>query len=69
MPKLILPLTDKQVQNAKPDPTKRITTLFDGGGLYLEILTNGVKRWRMKYRYGGEARLLTFGTYPAVRVC
>ena len=36
------------------------------GGLYLEILSNGVKRWRMKYRYGGKARLLTFGAYPAV---
>jgi hypothetical protein len=66
MPKIISPLTDKQILNAKPDPAKRITALFDGGELYLEIHSNGVKRWRMKYRYGGKARLLTFGTYPAM---
>jgi integrase len=64
--KKIAPLTDKQVSNAKPDPAKRITTLFDGDGLYLEIHTNGAKRWRMKYRHGGKAGLLTFGTYPDV---
>jgi hypothetical protein len=59
-------LSDKQVQNAKPDPGKRITSLFDGGGLYLEIHAGGAKRWRMKYRHSGKNRLLTFGTYPDV---
>ncbi|GHT94714.1 integrase [Betaproteobacteria bacterium] len=66
MPKRTVPLTDRQVMNAKPAPEKRITSLFDGGGLYLEIHADGVKRWRMKYRHEGKARLLTFGTYPAV---
>jgi integrase len=66
MAKKTAPLTDKQVANAKADPDKRMTTLFDGGGLYLEVHPDGVKRWRMKYRYGGKARLLTFGTYPKI---
>jgi hypothetical protein len=59
-------LTDNQIENAKPDPSKRLTTLFDGGGLYLEIHPDGIKRWRMKFRYGGKNKLLTFGAYPAV---
>jgi hypothetical protein len=66
MAKKTTPLTDKRVLNAKPDPDKRMTALFDGGGLYLEITRDGVKRWRMKYRHDGKARLLSFGTYPAV---
>jgi hypothetical protein len=41
MPKRVLPLTDKQVENAKPDPAKRMTTLFDGGGLYLGAFLPG----------------------------
>jgi hypothetical protein len=48
MPKQTTPLTDRQVQNAKPDPAKKLTTLFDGGGLYLEIHADSAKRWRMK---------------------
>jgi integrase len=66
MPKKTAPLTDKQVQNAMPDPAKRITTLFDGGGLYLELHADGVRRWRMKYRHDGKGKLLSFGSYPKV---
>jgi integrase len=66
MPRKIPELTDKQVENAKPDPAKRITSLFDGKGLYLEIHPNGTKRWRMKCRFNGKDKLMTFGTYPAI---
>lgn len=48
----------------------------DGGGMYLEIMPNGSKYWRMKYRYHGvckktgEPKLLekrmSFGVYPDV---
>jgi hypothetical protein len=60
MPRETLPLTDKRIQNAKPVPGRRITSLFDGGGLYLEIHADGIKRWRMKYRHDGKERLLAF---------
>jgi hypothetical protein len=55
MPKIITPLTDKEVLNAKAKdkPYK----LSDGGGLYLEITKIGEadkkivsKLWRMKFR-------------------
>lgn len=38
----------------------------DGGGLYLEILPSGGKYWRMKYRFAGKEKRLSFGVYPTV---
>jgi integrase len=65
MPKIVTPLTDAQVKNAKPKdkPYK----LADGGGLYLEVMPTGSKLWRMKFRQtnGNESRL-AFGVYPEI---
>ena len=38
--------------------------MFDGGGLYLMVATNGSKYWRLKYRYGGKEKALAIGTFP-----
>jgi integrase len=65
MPKLVSPLTDTQVRNAKPQgkPYK----LSDGGGLYLEVMPTGSKLWRMKFkRTNGKESRLAFGSYPEV---
>ncbi|MGZ9045934.1 MAG: tyrosine-type recombinase/integrase [Telluria sp.] len=65
MPKLITPLTDAQVRNAKPKdkPYK----LSDGGGLYVEVTPTGAKLWRMKVRQAnGKESRLSFGLYPEV---
>ena len=64
MARQVKPLTDTKIRNAKP--TGKIQTIFDGGGLYLEIAVSGSKLWRMKYRFHGKAGLLSFGAYPAV---
>lgn len=40
--------------------------MFDGGGLFLYIAPTGGKWWRLKYRFGGKEKLLSFGTYPKV---
>lgn len=65
MPRLVSPLTDMQVKNAKPKakPYK----LADGGGLYLEVTPSGSKLWRMKFKQAsGKESRLSFGTYPDV---
>lgn len=65
MPKIIAPLSDIQVKNAKPKakPYK----LTDGGGLYLEVTPVGSKLWRMKFRQAnGKEGRLSFGPYPIV---
>jgi integrase len=40
--------------------------LADGEGLHLLVRPNGSKLWRMKYRFGGREKLLSFGAYPQV---
>ncbi|TXT26824.1 MAG: integrase family protein [Gallionellaceae bacterium] len=57
-------LIDAAVRKAKPEakPYK----LADGGGMYLEVMPNGSKYWRVKYRYGGKEKRLAFGVYPDV---
>lgn len=65
MPKIVAPLTDVQVKNAKPKdkPYK----LFDGGGLYLEVMPTGSRLWRMKFRQtNGKESRLAFGSYPDI---
>lgn len=59
-----MPLTDTAIRKAKPkDKTYKLS---DGGGLYLEIALSGSKLWRMKYRYAGKEKRLSFGSYPTV---
>ncbi len=55
-------LTDPKCKNAKPKD--KAYKLADEKGLYLEIMPNGAKCWRMKYRYGGKEKRLAFGVYP-----
>lgn len=64
MPRIIEPLKDLQVKNAKPKdkPYK----LADGGGLYLLVTPAGGKGWRLKYLYRGKEKLISLGTYPEV---
>lgn len=67
MPKLVTPLTDVQVRNAKPK--EKPYKLFDGGGLYLEVMPTGSKLWRMKYRQAnGKEGRLSFGSYPEISI-
>ncbi len=57
-------LTDKACKNAKPSEKPR--KMADGHGLYLEIMPNGSKYWRLKYRFDGKENRLAFGVYPEV---
>ena len=56
-------LTDLKCKAA---PIDGKTKLFDGHGLYLEILKSGARSWRWKYRIHGKEKRLTFGLYPEV---
>jgi hypothetical protein len=57
-------LTDTAIKNAKPAEKRQ--TMFDGGGLYLEVSPAGGKLWRLKYRFDGKQKLLALGKYPEV---
>ncbi|AQV95071.1 integrase [Cupriavidus necator] len=65
MPRRVEPLTDTKIRNARP--RERAYKLFDGGGLYVEVMTDGRKLWRFKYvRSSGSESRLGFGVYPGV---
>jgi len=67
MPRLTeKPLTDIEVKKAKFDPSKKITKLSDGGGLYLLVAPTGSKLWRFQYRFGDKQKMLAFGSYPSL---
>ncbi|AXF07332.1 integrase [Paraburkholderia graminis] len=64
MPKQIVPLTELQVRRAKG--SDRPYKLADGKGLYLQVMPNGARYWRMKYRFDGKEKVASFGVYPEV---
>jgi len=57
-------LTDIKCRTTKPKdkPYK----VFDGGGLYLEVMPNGSKLWRLKYRYLNKEKRMSLGRYPLI---
>jgi len=57
-------LTDRACRAA--EATGKNQKLFDGEGLFLFITPTGFKSWRLKYRFGGKEKQLTFGPYPGV---
>lgn len=59
-------LTEMAVRKAKPQP--KAYKLGDSGGLFLHVQPNNSKLWRMKYRYLGKEKLLSFGPYPLVSI-
>jgi len=57
-----MPITDVLIKSARP--SGKALRLFDGGGLYLEVVPSGSKYWRLKYRYAGREKRLALGVYP-----
>lgn len=56
-------LTELQVKNAKPGAAKY--TKAAGHGLMLLVMPDGSKYWRLRYRFGGKARMIAVGKpYP-----
>lgn len=57
-------LSTREIESLKPAtrPYKR----GDSGGLYLLVMPNGGRWWRLKYRIEGKEKLLSLGTYPDV---
>jgi hypothetical protein len=49
-------------------PKDKPCKLSDGGGLYLEVMPNGSKYWRQKYRVNGKEKRLALGVYSQYEV-
>lgn len=56
----------KELEARHATKKQRPYKLSDGGGLHLLVQPNGSKLWRLKYRFEGKEKLLSFGKYPIV---
>lgn len=56
--------TDTAIKNAKHEAKPYKMTA--GQGMYLLVNPTGSKLWRLKYRYDGKEKTLSFGAYPDV---
>ena len=61
-----MPLTVTACKNATPRDDGKPLRLSDEKGMYLEVMPNGSKYWRMKYRFNGKEKRLAFGVFPDV---
>lgn len=57
-------LNDALIRALKPK--EKMYRRSDGGGLFIQVETNGSKKWRIAYRFAGKQRLLGGGKYPVV---
>lgn len=57
-------LTAIAIKNARP--RAKVYKLFDERALFLLVMPNGAKYWRMNYRYLGKQKTLSFGVWPEV---
>ncbi|UTH73361.1 integrase arm-type DNA-binding domain-containing protein [Chromobacterium sp. IIBBL 290-4] len=59
-----MPLTKLEIDRIEPGEKQIKVT--DGQGLYLLVMPNGSKYWRLKYRFSGKEKVLALGVYPEV---
>ncbi len=64
MPKIIKPLSDREIKSAKP--TNKEYKLSDGKGLYLVVRKNGNKFFRFDYSLNRKRKTMSFGIYPNI---
>ena len=60
--KPILPLTELKLRNSQAK--SKTYKIFDGNGLYLEVLPSGTKSWRLVLRIDGKEKRITLGRWP-----
>jgi integrase len=58
-------LTNTHIQNAKA--RDKIYRLSDGGALWLEVRTSGVKIWRYRYKIDGKGAIFTLGEFAPTK--
>ncbi len=62
MPKVVKPLTDKEIKSSKPK--EKEYKLSDGQSLYLIVKTNGTKFFRYDFTFENKRKSMSFGVYP-----
>ena len=53
---------------ASAPPRSKPHKLFDGAGMFLLVMPDGARYWRLKYRFAGKEKALSLGVYPEVSI-
>jgi integrase len=53
----------KEIVYKTAKPKEKAYKIFDGEGLFLLVMSQGSKYWRLKYRFNGKEKLLALGVY------
>lgn len=61
---VFITLTEQKIIKLKAE--EKIFKVYDGGGLYLEVLPSGTKSWRLKYSFLGKQAVKSFGHWPSL---
>ena len=64
MPKIVKPLTDKEIKASKAK--EKEYKLSDGQSLYLVVKTNGTKFFRYDFTFEKKRKSMSFGIYPDI---
>ena len=64
MPKVVKPLTDKEIKASKAK--EKEYKLSDGQSLYLVVKTNGTKFFRYDFTFEKKRKSMSFGIYPDI---
>ena len=64
MPKVVKPLTDKEIKASKAK--EKEYKLSDGQSLYLVVKTNGTKFFRYDFTFENKRKSMSFGIYPEI---
>ena len=64
MPKVVKPLTDKEIKSSKAK--EKEYKLSDGQSLYLVVKTNGTKFFRYDFTFENKRKSMSFGVYPEI---
>ena len=59
-------LTELKIKSLKPQ--EKSYRVYDERGLYLQISPSGGKLWRYKYSFDSKEKLLSFGSWPEVKL-
>ena len=62
MARIIRPLTAVKVRQSKPK--EKLYKLYDGQGLYLQVMPSGLKTWRFEYTVNKKKTSYAIGRFP-----
>lgn len=63
-PRYLVCTMKKQINIDELEPKAKMYKVGVGGSMFVQVMPNGSKYWRLSYRHEGKQKTLAVGTYP-----